>query len=244
MPDIIQAEYGQALTVDFELWEPDGTDFEQGAVHAAGDTQIMLDEAAPGNTTNGFADEGVGYSIPLTAAELEAARAVLYIIDQTGPKVWLDKSVHILTYGHPSAHDPRGVIAAGTAQAGDAASITLAAGDTAPVDFYNGCVVFIRSGTGAGQSRVIVDYDDGTKVATVEPNWNINPDATSVYRIFSTPPSAGIETALFNALDDADVADNSAVSQVTTDITSQDQRADLRRVQGNPLTANKPYDTP
>lgn len=68
----------------------------------------------------------------------------------------------------------------GTAQAGSASTITLAA--TAPGD-YLGHRVRIDSGTGIGQMRTIKAYDSTTKVATVDPNWTVSPNATSVYRV-------------------------------------------------------------
>ena len=96
-------KYGEAATIDFELFEVDGVDFRVDAVHAAGDTVIMRDEGAEANTTNGFTDEGNGYSIVLDATEMSAARIVVYIIDQTATKVWLDRTLIIETYGHVSA---------------------------------------------------------------------------------------------------------------------------------------------
>jgi hypothetical protein len=96
-------KYGVQTTVTFDLFEVDGVDFRVDAVHASGDTKLMKDEAAEANTTNGFTDEGQGYSIVLTATEMQAARLVLYIVDQTATKVWLDRTVVIETYGNASA---------------------------------------------------------------------------------------------------------------------------------------------
>lgn len=75
----------------------------------------------------------------------------------------------------------------GTAQAGAASTITLAAGASAVTDFYKYMEVYIVSGTGSGQSRQITAYNGTTKVATVETAWTTNPDATSVYRISNRP---------------------------------------------------------
>ena len=99
-------EYGVATTVTFSLFEVDGVDFRVDAVHAAGDTVIMKDEGSEANTTNGFVDEGTGYSIALTATEMQAARIVIYAIDQTATKVWLDDTIVIETYGNASAQHP------------------------------------------------------------------------------------------------------------------------------------------
>ena len=75
----------------------------------------------------------------------------------------------------PAAH--------GIATAGAASTITLAASASATNDLYNGSTVYISSGTGAGQVRLITDYDGGTKVATVSPEWATNPAAGSIYRV-------------------------------------------------------------
>ena len=74
-------------------------------------------------------------------------------------------------------------IVTGTAQAGAAGSITLAAGASAVNDFYAGAVVVIRSGTGALQTRRIDSYNGTTKVAIVDANWVTNPANDSVYAI-------------------------------------------------------------
>jgi len=74
----------------------------------------------------------------------------------------------------------------GTAQAGAATTITLASGASGTDDAYNGLGIYIKSGTGEGQSRTITDYVGATKVATVGSDWDVNPDNTSVYTIGDT----------------------------------------------------------
>lgn len=81
------------------------------------------------------------------------------------------------------------ILESGTAQAGAAGNITLAAGAAA----YNlaGCIVRTTGGTGGGggagslnnQARLIVSYNTSTKVATVEPDWETAPDSTTTYDI-------------------------------------------------------------
>jgi hypothetical protein len=79
----------------------------------------------------------------------------------------------------------------GTAQAGGATSITLAATASVTDDVYNSMTVYISSGTGSGQIRVITDYVGGsTKEATVSA-WTTQPDTTSVYEIM---PAVAITT--------------------------------------------------
>lgn len=76
---------------------------------------------------------------------------------------------------------------AGTAQAGAAGTITLAAGASSVTDYYKGMRIYLVSGTGGstGQQRIITAYNGSTKVATISPNWGTNPDNTTRYQIFN-----------------------------------------------------------
>lgn len=75
----------------------------------------------------------------------------------------------------------------GTAQAGAASTITLAAGASATNNIYSAANrndwIWITSGTGAGQVRRITAYNGTTKVATVDAAWVTTPDSTSVYEV-------------------------------------------------------------
>lgn len=73
----------------------------------------------------------------------------------------------------------------GTAQAGAATTITLAAGASAVDDFYNNLYIVTTGGTGSGQTRLITDYVGATKIATVDAAWTVTPDATTTYSIQS-----------------------------------------------------------
>lgn len=84
-------------------------------------------------------------------------------------------------------------IHSGTAQAGAASSITLAAGASAVTDYYKLATVTITGGTGSGQTRAISAYNGTTKVATVSSAWTTPPDATSNYTI--SAGTAGIVLA-------------------------------------------------
>lgn len=85
---------------------------------------------------------------------------------------------------------------AGTAQAGAAAFITLAAGATA--NSLVGFVIVLTDGTGEGQRRVITGYDGATKIAAVYPDWTVEPDATSEYSIGAGVRYAPASTDLVN----------------------------------------------
>jgi len=96
-------KYGVETTINFQLYDTDGASFQTGAAHAAGDSVIMKDEGAEANTTNAFTDEGTGYSLVLSATEMQAARIVVYVADQTSPAIWIDEAIVVETYGNASA---------------------------------------------------------------------------------------------------------------------------------------------
>ena len=58
-------------------------------------------------------------------------------------------------------------------------------GASAIDNVYDPAMVVIIDGTGEGQSRLILGYDGTTKIATVDKNWRVNPDATSVFQILA-----------------------------------------------------------
>lgn len=70
-----------------------------------------------------------------------------------------------------------------TAQSGGSFTITLDAGASSINDFYKDNILKIVSGTGSGQCRTITTYDGSTKVATVDVDWNVTPDNTSMFFI-------------------------------------------------------------
>lgn len=98
-------KYGVATTILFPLIDFGATDFEATPVTiAAGDSTISKDEGAFANTGSVFVHEGGGmYSLALTAAEMQAARIMIKVIDQTGTKEWEDQAILIATYGNVSA---------------------------------------------------------------------------------------------------------------------------------------------
>lgn len=71
----------------------------------------------------------------------------------------------------------------GSATGGGTNTVTLAAGASSVDDAYLGMPISITSGTGAGSSGIITDYNGTTKVATVLANWATAPAASSGYSI-------------------------------------------------------------
>lgn len=92
----------------------------------------------------------------------------------------------------------------GTAQAGGAGTITLAAAASAVDSFYNGAILQIISGTGAGQFRQIASYVGSTRVATIVGSWSTQPNNTSRYLLHTSQAVIDVSAASVDAiLDDA-----------------------------------------
>ena len=97
-------------------------------------------------------------------------------------------------YTIPSDHD--GVIAVslwdgpddyrGTAQTGASSTITLASDfDQAAAD-VEGRFLVTTGGTGPNQTRQILDYDNSTKVATMESAWTTTPTSSTTYLVVNS----------------------------------------------------------
>lgn len=65
-------------------------------------------------------------------------------------------------------------------------TIELAAADTALDNAYLDNIIYLKSGTGSGQYARIKGNVASTKIVTkYTPDWSVNPDATTVYEIYS-----------------------------------------------------------
>ena len=98
------------------------------------------------------------------------------VVDRNWKVTPADDSEYII-FGHPG----REHVNEGLARGGDTNKITLNALASDQNDIYSGQLVFIRSGVGEDQIGLVIAYNGTTKVATVEEDWNIQPDATSGY---------------------------------------------------------------
>ena len=79
------------------------------------------------------------------------------------------------------------VVADGTAQGSGTGNnqIQLDLGASSVDGSYDPSIVAIVNGTGAGQSRLILEYDGASRTATVDRNWKVNPDNTSEFTIYA-----------------------------------------------------------
>ena len=171
---------------------------EVNASHIAGSAvstssaQIGVNVVNAGGTAwgSGAITAGAIAADAIGASEL-AADAVAEIADA----VWDEaRSGHTTdgTFGQINQ-----AVRSGTAQGGGSTTITLDASASATDDLYNGCLVWVVAGVGAGQAGVITDYVGSTKVATVDNTWRTNPDNTSVFVLL--PGSLGLTSATLAA---------------------------------------------
>lgn len=122
----------------------------------------------------------------------------------------------------------------GTAQAGGASSITLdATGSSATDDLYNYQMITIRSGTGAGQTRQIIDYNGTTKVATVNLAWTTQPSTDSNYIV----SPGGLDAATVEAVASA-VWDVERASHIAAGSFGEYVLADATRISGDATAAD------
>lgn len=103
-------QYGTQTTLNFELFETDGIDYATVSA-VIGDVLYIKDEGTPvtaANTTNAQLFSAIGtsgrqvYRLVVPATALQAMRLVIPVVDQ-GTKQWLDTSLIVETYGHPSS---------------------------------------------------------------------------------------------------------------------------------------------
>lgn len=93
-----------------------------------------------------------------------------------------DTSVYCIVMNPGNTHVNEGLARGGTNN-----TITLNALASSQSNLYLGQLLFIVAGTGQDQARMVVGYDGGTKVATVDANWITNPDNTSIYAMLPYP---------------------------------------------------------
>lgn len=93
------------------------------------------------------------------------------------------------------------IVRSGTCQSGSFAdTIKLDAGASAVDGAYDAMTVKIVGGTGAGQVRIIRDngYEGATKVARIQPNWTITPNASSEFEIYRSKIVSGDDAAVIS----------------------------------------------
>lgn len=163
---IVAQLVSKSATADWDSYVNTTDSLEANIDGQATNAQIadaVWDEAAAGHVAAGSMGEQIGTDIDailVDTAEIGAAGAGLTAIP-----------------GIVSLHS-------GTADAGAAGTIDLETGVASTTDdLYNGALIALTGGTGAGQSRFISDYNGTTQQASINPDWTTNPDATTTYSI-------------------------------------------------------------
>lgn len=193
--------YGVPYTLVMPIMDADG-DLVTGAADL--DSEVSLNGDTGADCTNEateIATNSGTYYLSLTAAEITANVV-------TGITKTSTAGAKTTTWALYPRVLP--VLRSSTATAGAAGTITLDANAVAVDDFYNGCVVFVHTGTGAGQARVITDYAGATKVASVTPNFATNPANDSQFYIYLTDVACNAVAANLAAI--------SGVSQSVADL--------------------------
>lgn len=186
-----------ALTSTLQLYTnnlllPIRTNTAQGP--GTGSNQIQLDTGA--SATNGIYDPSM---ILITAGTGAGQSRNIMQYDGTTKIATVDRNWKVL----PDATSVFSIIAnsgrehvnEGLAQAGTANTVTLNTLASADDDAYLGQVIFIRSGLGDDQSRLVIAYDGTTKVATVHRDWDTIVNSTSAYVMLPTSSFSSAEIA-------------------------------------------------
>jgi len=202
---------GQAYRVTFPILDNDG-DLVTGA--AGLDSEISKDAGTFSDCTNEATEVATNsgmYYLDLTATEMNADTVAIIVKTSTAnakttPIVLYpveDSDIRVNTVQIESAdatdqiktaaagaladvHLDHLAVRSGAAQGGGSNTITLDAGASSVDDFYKCEVICLVGGMGAGQTGGVLSYVGATKVLTVDRNWATNPDATTVFVIFST----------------------------------------------------------
>lgn len=161
-------EYGRAATVDFEMYDTDGT-LDVDEVDGGAEVTIHCNGDAGTTATADFVDEGNFYSIALTAAELECRRVSLSIAAA------LNHMVFIETCGSPNAQHMQcagGAYITGGTSASASNTTTTTVLDTSlsfADDDLNGYLICQVEDQAAGdpiQCKPITDYTNASDTAT------------------------------------------------------------------------------
>ena len=233
-------KYGVEAVINFELYEIDGVDLKTDAADGGTDCNIMKDQGAEATCDNDFVDEGSGYSITITATEMEAAQVTLYIID-SATKVYLDKVIHIETYGNASAMHAMdfddavrgGLTALPNANADAAGGVPIS--DAGGLDLDTQLATTDQIGAaGVGLTEAGGDGDHLTAInlpnQTMDIVGNITGNLSGTVGTVNALAANVITTASINAdaitnakiADDAIAAENFATDSITTDAMKAD----------------------
>lgn len=166
-----------------------GSNFAVTLISRSGLQQIPINSSGPTSgilRRNGVDDNSVSVTATVSLTVIGD-----YVLSGTIPGTYaIGDTVEIVFVYQTAGFDNRQAILLGPLvppvihgypTAGAAGTITLAVGSSAVDDFYNGQIIAISNGTGAGQVRTVTGYVGTTRVATIDVAWTTIPDVTSQY---------------------------------------------------------------
>jgi len=106
------------------------------------------------------------------------------------------------------------VIDSDFAQSSTSNTIVLSTNASSVDGAYDPVEIFIYAGTGAGQSRMGLEYIGASRTLIVDRNWKVNPDATSKYRLLSNPGREHVNEGLAQAGSSNTITLNALASSV------------------------------
>jgi hypothetical protein len=156
----------------------------RGVVFAAAEISVSKNGATAATSAGTVTEIGDGrYYYEATAGEVDTLGFLSLATLRTDVEVRYP-TVQIVQPAQGSS-----LLRSGTAQGGAPGSITLDSSASAQSNFYVPSIVRITSNTGAGQApRYMYAYNGTSKVASIEPEWTIEPDNTSLFEVEGTAP--------------------------------------------------------
>ncbi len=165
----IQAKYGIQQTFYFPMVKAGSNDFATGSdwTPAAADCDIIKDGGTSAQATNTVTDETGGlWSITLTAAEMQATRIAVLIVD-AATKAVEDQCLILNTTMSGQLEASGGIIIGEVDTATFAATTTSLEGfrispnstEETTADHYNGRLILFTTGNLLGQMTDITDYE-------------------------------------------------------------------------------------
>jgi hypothetical protein len=195
--------YGVPWTVVIPVLDADG----DLVTAAAGlDSEVSLNGNTFADCTNEATEIATGsgmYYLTLTAAEMTADIVAVIVKTSTSGA----KTTPIVLYPRKLS-----VLVSGTSQGGAAGYITLAAGQFAHNDQYNGCLCVATIDT-LIEARILQDCTTSNQRCTVTPEWNVAPDADDTYIIYNIEGRYA-DDQTFGAVDGATQASSNAAAAI------------------------------
>lgn len=217
--DLFSALTGDAYA---RLGAPAGASVSADIAAVQSDTND-IQSRLPAALVSGRIDASVG---AMAADTLTASALATSAVDEIVDAVW-DEVLTGATHNVASSAGRRlrqlasVVIHDGTAQAGTINTITLDVAASSTSGIYDPGLVIITAGTGAGQTRQIIQYDGTTKIAAVDRDWRVTPDNTSVFQIQAYGGTESVNEGLAQGGTANTITLNAAASAADDDYNGQ-----------------------